>query len=205
MKPNPNSSIVLIGAGEHGKVVAEILEALQATILGFYDDDPAKQKVWDYPVRHRIDAFGPLDNIGFVISLGNNAIRKKLDAAYKLNYATAVHPMAFVSKRSKVGEGTVAMAGVCVNTGTVIGRHCILNTSCAIDHDCLLEDFVHISPGVALAGKVQVGEGTHIGIGASVIPGIRIGKGCIIGAGAAVIRDVPDGTTVVGVPGRAIR
>lgn len=205
MKPNLNSSIVLIGAGEHGKVVAEILEALQAPILGFYDDDPAKQQVWDYPVRHQIDAFGPLANIQWVISLGNNVIRKKIDAAFQLNYVTAVHPRATLSPRSIVGVGTVAMAGVCVNTGTVIGRHCILNTSCTIDHDCILEDFVHISPGVALAGKVQVGEGTHIGIGASVIPGIRIGKGCTIGAGAAVIRDVPDGTKLVGVPGRVIQ
>jgi acetyltransferase EpsM len=49
-----------------------------------------------------------------------------------------------------------------------------------------------------------VGEGTQVGIGASVLPGIRIGKWCTIGAGAAIIRDVPDGVTVVGVPGRIV-
>lgn len=60
------------------------------------------------------------------------------------------------------------------------------------------------SPNAALAGDVKVGEGTHIGIGAQVIQGITIGKWCTIGAGAVIIKDVPDGVTVVGNPGREV-
>ena len=61
-----------------------------------------------------------------------------------------------------------------------------------------------ISPNVSLAGEVSVGEGTHIGIGANVIPGIKIGKWATIGAGAVILKDVVDGATVVGNPGRVI-
>jgi acetyltransferase EpsM len=38
-----------------------------------------------------------------------------------------------------------------------------------------------------------------------VIPSIRIGRWCTIGAGAVILRDVPDGSTVVGNPGRIVR
>jgi acetyltransferase EpsM len=87
----------------------------------------------------------------------------------------------------------------------MIGKHCIINTNSSVDHDCIIEDFVHLSPNVALAGAVLVGEGTHIGIGACIIQGIKIGKWCTIGAGSVIIRDIPDGSTVVGNPGRIIK
>ena len=35
-------------------------------------------------------------------------------------------------------------------------------------------------------------------------PGIKIGKWCTIGAGAVIIKDIPDGATAVGNPGRII-
>ncbi len=68
-----------------------------------------------------------------------------------------------------------------------------------------LEDFVHISPNVAIAGGVKIGEGTHIGIGACIIPGITIGKWVTVGAGAIIIKDVPDFAVVVGNPAKIIK
>ena len=56
-----------------------------------------------------------------------------------------------------------------------------------------------------MAGHVEVGEGSHIGIGVSIIQGIKIGKWCTIGAGTVIIKDVPDGATVVGNPGKIIK
>lgn len=202
MSPNPNRPVVLVGAGGHGRVIAEILEALQCPVAGFFDEDHSIQEVWSYPVRHQVEAFGSLAESDWIISIGNNRTRKLLAERYALNYARAIHPHVALSPRTVIGEGTVVMAGVCINTGVIVGKHCILNTHCSVDHDCVLEDYVHISPGASLAGDVQVGEGTHVGIGASAIPGVRIGKWCTIGAGAVVIRDVPDGAKVMGVPGR---
>jgi len=69
----------------------------------------------------------------------------------------------------------------------------------------MIEDFVHISPNSALAGGVEIGEGSQIGIGASVIQGIKVGKWCVIGAGAVIINDIPDYSVVVGNPGRIIK
>jgi serine acetyltransferase len=43
-----------------------------------------------------------------------------------------------------------------------------------------------------------------IGTGAQVLQYLRIGKGATVGAGAVVTSDIPAGTTVVGVPARAL-
>ncbi|WP_291093655.1 acetyltransferase [Empedobacter sp. UBA6745] len=192
----------LFGASGHGKVIAEIAEENNILIEAFIDSDQSMNKVLDYKVIHEI----PRKQIDVVISIGHNITRKMLvNNNVQFNYPTLIHPKTSISKRAKIAEGTVVMAGVSVNSEVNIGKHCIINTNTSIDHECIISDYVHISPNVSLAGNVEVGEGTHIGIGASIIQGIKIGKWCTIGAGAVIIKDVPDGATVVGNPGRIIK
>jgi len=55
--------------------------------------------------------------------------------------------------------------------------------------------------------KIVIKEGTYIGMRANILSGkegIVIGKNVIIGAGSLVNKDIPDNTTVVGVPARAV-
>ena len=192
----------LFGASGHGKVIAEIAEENNILIEAFIDSDQSMNKVLDYKVIHEI----PRKQIDVVISIGQNATRKKIVSNHlQFNYLSLIHPKTTISKRAILGEGSVVMAGASVNSEVNIGKHCIINTNASIDHDCKIDDYVHISPNAALAGNVEVGEGTHIGIGASVIQGIKIGKWCTIGAGAVIIKDVPDGATVVGNPGKIIK
>lgn len=194
--------LYLYGASGHGKVIAEIAEDVGFEILGFIDADVSKTFILSYEIIHYIPTV--LSNL--IISIGNNNFRKKIaEENTELTYPVLIHPSASISKRSKIDQGTVVMAGVSVNADITIGKHCIINTNASIDHDCTIQDFVHISPNVALAGNVIVGEGTHLGIGACVIQGIRIGKWCTIGAGTVIIKDIPDGATVVGNPGKIIK
>lgn len=196
-----DQKMYLFGASGHGKVVAEIAEKLELKIKAFVDQDRSKKELSGYEVIHEVLEPGVM-----FIAIGNNRIRKKIAEQYAAaSYPMLIHPKTAISERVVFREGTVVMAGVSVNPDVKIGRHCIINTNASIDHDCVLEDFVHISPNAALAGDVKVGEGTHVGIGACIIQGITIGKWCTIGAGTVVIRNVPDGTTVVGNPGRITR
>ncbi|WP_312900830.1 acetyltransferase [Chryseobacterium taichungense] len=192
----------LYGASGHGKVVAEVAEESGYNIEAYIDMNLSKNELLNYTVHHN----PPSKHIDVVVSIGNNKIRKNIVEENTLfNYITLIHPKSSVSKRAHIEEGTVVMAGVTINASVNIGKHCILNTNSSIDHDCVLEDFVHISPNAALGGSVYVGEGTHVGIGACIIQGIRIGKWCTIGAGAVIINDIPDGSTVVGNPGKIIK
>jgi sugar O-acyltransferase (sialic acid O-acetyltransferase NeuD family) len=198
--------IFLYGASGHAKVICEILEAQNHKPCGLVDDNPLVTSLLEYHVYHTLEQATLVADDHFVISIGNNRIRKAV--AEKLNllkFASAIHPTAVISPRSSIGYGTVVMSNVSVNVQSNIGNHVILNTNCSIDHDCVLEDFVHISPNAALAGNVQVGEGTQIGIGACVMQNIRIGKWVMVGAGAVIIQDVPDYAVVVGNPGKVIK
>lgn len=51
---------------------------------------------------------------------------------------------------------------------------------------------------------VAVGDGAWIGAGATIFDGVTMGERAIAGAGAVVRRDIPAGTTAVGVPARVL-
>lgn len=192
----------IFGAGGHGKVIAEIAESRSLKIEGFIDTNNNDVEILGYEIFKNC----PRDTCEMIIAIGNNEIRKRIAFENpKSQYPILIHINSNVSKRAKLDFGSVIMAGTTINTSASIGKHCIVNTNASIDHDCIIEDFVHLSPNVALAGNVFVGEGTHIGIGACVIQGVKIGKWCIVGAGSVIIRDIPDGSTVVGNPGRIIK
>lgn len=191
----------LYGASGHGKVIKEILESQNRPVEGFVDDNPAVHVLAGLPVKHAMEG---VDEV--IVSIGVNATRKKV--VEKLHCAfsdAAIHSQAIVSKTSAIDKGSVVMAGAIVNADAKIGKHCIINTGASVDHECVLGDYVHIAPHATLCGQVEVGEGTLIGVGASVIPCVKIGKWCTIGAGTVITKDVPDGVTVVGVPGRVVK
>lgn len=198
------TKIVLYGASGHGKVIADILNYQKDIELIFIDDSPKLENVLQVPVFNR-NALNLDTHSQLIISVGNNRVRKNIVSRLQVSYARAIHHSAVISSYSTVDEGTVVMAGVLVNPNVKVGKHCILNTGSIIEHDCLISDFVHVSPGVSLAGNVSIGEGTHVGIGSTIIQNVTVGKWATIGAGAVVLKDVPDYAVVVGNPGKIIK
>ena len=191
--------VYLYGASGHGKVIKDILEAQGNSVKGFVDDNPNLSDYCERNVYHKAEGLSPM-----IISIGINKTRKKIVEKLNCKFATAIHPTAIVSPSAIIGEGTVVMPGAIINADAVIGKHCIINTGASVDHECVVGDYCHIAPHASLCGQVHVGEGTLIGVGASVIPCIEIGEWCTVGAGAAVVASVPDNTTVVGVPAKAL-
>lgn len=200
--------VVIIGAGGHAKVIADIVVRSQDILLGFLDDNLEKEKkvICNYKVLGKIEECIKLkeqnNEIQFIIAIGSNLIRKKIVEKYKLNYYTAIHPSAQIGLEVKIEEGTVVMANACINSCAKIGKHSIINTGAIIEHDNIIENFVHISPQAALAGTVKVGESTHVGIGAIIKNNIEICSNCTIGSGAVVVKNIIEEGTYVGVPAR---
>lgn len=207
--------VLIIGAGGHGQVVADILLRMreagtEVTPVGYLDDDATRrdQMVLGLPVLGRIEELGGIAHDAVVVAIGNNAFRRGLFRALQEQgeeFFTARHPSAIIAPDVSVGAGSMMSAGVIVNTGSSIGENVILNTGCTVDHHNRIADHVHIAPGVHLGGEVEIGEEALVGIGATVMPRRRIGKGSVVGAGALVHGDVPDGVVVVGVPARIIQ
>ena len=190
----------LYGASGHGKVINDIAESRGDSVEGFVDDNPNLTQYCGKKVYHQADGLSPM-----IVSIGINITRKKVVEKLNCVFSKAIHPTAIVSPSAKIGEGTVVMPGAIINADVVIGNHCIINTGASVDHECVVGDYCHIAPHASLCGQVHVGDGTLIGVGASIIPCVSIGSWCTIGAGAAVVVDVPDGSTVVGVPAKELK
>ncbi|MCY1520745.1 putative acetyltransferase EpsM [compost metagenome] len=191
----------IIGAGGHGKVVAELAQLNVLPILSFIDENKVTITSGSINVIHDF----PSEMVSATIAIGNNLVRKRIAQTYAYNYLKLIHPRANISGQATIGVGSVVIAGATINIDAMIGEHVIVNTNASVGHDCIIGNFVHIAPNAALAGNVIVGEGTHIGMGATVIQGVKIGKWCVVGAGSVVINDIPNGAMVVGNPARVIK
>jgi len=204
--------LVILGAGGHAKVVADIALRAGFKLIGFLDDNTEQAPLPGYRVLGDMawvqELLDENQDLRLIIAVGDNFTRKELAKGlqnWNTRFATVVHPSAVVSPYAAIGAGTVVMPHVTVNAGTRVGDHVILNTACSVDHDCVIGAFAHISPGVHLAGTVRVEEGAHLGVGVSVIPRKTIGAWSVVGAGGAVVEDIPPGVVAVGVPARVIR
>ena len=128
--------LIIIGAGGHGRVCAEIAELCGYRDIAFLDDS----------LSEKLNIIGRsteweqyLEGCDFFVAIGNNAARKGfLEKIIERGgrIATLVHPGSVVSKNAIIEKGAVVMAGAVVNTDAVIGKGSIVNTGSSVDHDC---------------------------------------------------------------------
>ena len=205
------SKLLIIGAGGHGKVVAEAAMSMKRWEAVVFLDDRYRELDGSlpWPVIGSLEpvAKNYTEYTDIVVAVGDG--RKRLELldryiAQGFNAPLLIQAGAWISPSARLGAGSVVLAQAAVNASAQIGRGCIINTGASVDHDCVLGDGVHVCPGVHLGGEVTVGRLSWVGIGASVIQQVRIGEGVTIGAGAAVVSDVHDMHTVAGVPAKVI-
>lgn len=207
--------VLIIGAGGHAQVVADILKCAHdagAGIrpIGYLDDDPslAGRTLLDLPVLGTLADIVTVPHDALIVAIGDNATRHRVFDHLRQSgehFAIAKHPRSVVASHVSIDEGTMICAGAIVNPGSVIGQNVILNTGCTVDHHSNIGSHVHIAPGVHLGGEVNIGDGVLVGIGAIVMPCCQIGEAAIVGAGACVTKSISAGVTVVGVPAKALQ
>ncbi|WP_236748673.1 NeuD/PglB/VioB family sugar acetyltransferase [Acidovorax carolinensis] len=176
--------LLIVGAGGHGRSVAEaVLAAGKYELVGFVDDAvPDLQQVWNLPV------FGATADLasyrGYadaaIVAIGNNRLREDLQQrlyAAGFELATVVHPQAIVSPRAVVGAGCAIMAGAIVGTEAQLGAGVIVNCGAVVDHHCRVEDFGHLGVNAAMAGGSVLGRGAWMQAGSFLGYGVSVGAG----------------------------
>ncbi|MBE0452150.1 gamma carbonic anhydrase family protein [Roseovarius autotrophicus] len=91
-----------------------------------------------------------------------------------------------------IGSGTNVQEDTVMHTD--MGYPLMIGTGCTIGHKVMLHG-------------CTIGENALIGMGATVLNGAKIGRDCLIGAGALITegKEIPDGSLVMGAPGRVVR
>ena len=173
-------------------------------MVGFLDYNPKVDiSFCGFPVLGSKDEWIKVQDKYFIISVGNPSNREKLSLKIQGRYHTAFHPLVQISLLDvRIEEGTTIMANAVINSGTYIGRHCIINSASVVEHDNYISDFVHISVGAKVAGTVDIGARTWVGIGACINNNLSICSDCMIGAGAVVVKSIEQSGIYVGVPAR---
>lgn len=206
-EPQALSSLLILGAGGHGRVVADAAQCQDAwTRLDATDRDPARcagsllPGVPLRPIDAALAAGGPVH-----VAIGDNTFRRReAQAAGEHRLATVLHPQASVSAHAQVGPGCFVAARAVVAPQARLEMGVIVNHGAVVDHDTVVGAYTHVAPGACLGGAVVIGTGVLLGTGAVVLPGVRVCDGAVIGAGAVVTRDITQPGTHVGVPARRI-
>ena len=165
--------------------------SIREDIASVFDRDPAAKSVleillcysglhalWFYRLNH------------WLWNHGMRLLSRWLSQVARLLTGIEIHPAAQIGRRLFIDHGM----GVVIGETSVIG------------------DDVTLYQGVTLGGTGKekgkrhptIGNGVVIGAGARVLGNIRVGDNCRVGAGSVVLRDVPDNSTIVGVPGHVV-
>ena len=124
-----------------------------------------------------------------------------------------------------IAPGAVVIGSVVLEPNVSIWFNCVVrgdDATITIGENSQLQDgcVVHVDPGLpvtigrgvsighlAMLHGCEIGDGSLIGIGSVVLNGARVGKNCLVGAKSLIAEGkvIPDGSLVVGAPGRIVR
>lgn len=165
-------SLLILGAGGHGKVVLDVAEAMKCyKTIHFLDDGKVEgtevlgHKVVGKVLECHLYSKNYTDTI---VALGSNRVRLELTNKLKvLGYyiPILIHPTSVVSRYATIKEGTVIMPQAVINADTRIGMACIVNTGAIVEHDCMVGDGAHIAYRAVLGGGAKVGNEILVDIG----------------------------------------
>lgn len=204
-------TLVIIGAGGHGKVVAECAQQLGTYKHIMFLDDcyPDTKTSGAWKISGVVESFTQyIAQADFIVAIGNNSIRATITNTLKeanAHITSLIHPTASISSHTSIGNGVVIFANAVVNIGSDIADGCIINTGATVDHDCRISSFVHVSPGVNIAGGVSIKEYSWLGIGSTVIECLTLAQNTQVGAGAVVITSTQANSLYLGVPAKKVR
>ena len=153
--------------------------------------DPAARNKWEvattYPGIHAL------------------LIHRVSHALWRLHWRYAARFLSFLARM---------FTQIDIHPGATIGRRFFIDHGCGvvIGETAEIGNDVTLYHGVTLGGvswnpgkrHPTLRDGVVVGAGAKILGPITVGQGVRVGANSVVIQDIPDGMTVVGIPGRIV-
>jgi serine O-acetyltransferase len=168
-----------------------MFERVKEDIRVVFERDPAARNVFEvitsYPGLHAIW----LHRIAhFLWNKGAKTLARIISHINRFLTGIEIHPGAKIGRRFFIDHGM----GVVIGETAEIGDDVLMYQGVVLGGTSLKKEKRHPT----------IGSNVVIGAGAILLGPIKVGDGAKIGAGSVVIKDVPEGTTVVGVPARVV-
>jgi UDP-perosamine 4-acetyltransferase len=184
--------LLIIGAGGHGRVVAEAAQLSGVEIAGFIDNQISR-------LPNEIDSIKVLGDdsllpslesskYSFTVGVGMSRVPDPRGALFlkmlDLGFApqSIFHPSAVISPTAEVSPGAQILAQAVVQAGAKVGRGVIINTGSVIEHDCTIAEFCHVAPCAVVLGGATLEAGSMVGANAVIRPGAYLGPVSMLGA-----------------------
>ena len=206
------NKIAIVGAGELGKQVLEIVNTEGKYItVGFFDDSLSSNKA------HGLTILGSTDTIleqfslnkfdGLIFAIGYKHLDKKqafLEQFSSIPFYSTIHPSAVIEPTAIIDKGVIVYANCYVGHRCKLKNGSIVNVGCNIPHDNIIKSCSFLSVGVQMGGGTTIGSCTFIGVGATISDGLQLTNNVTIGAGSVVIKDINESGTYIGVPAKRL-
>ena len=190
------NKIILIGGGGHCKSVIDVIEQEGRFEIAGIIDKPELlgTEILGYPVIGNdsdIEILAKKYQYALVTvgQIKSPLLKIKLfDLATKAGFTlpSIISPIAYASKHSKIGNGTIVMHHAIVNANVSIGDNCIINSKALIEHDCSISNNCHISTNATINGEVKIGSKCFIGSNVTIKDNTIIEENSFIKAGTLV-------------------
>jgi acetyltransferase EpsM len=176
--------IVVIGGGEHARVVIEAARTRPDLwrVDGFMDPRPCED------TQQRLG----------VTSLGGDAVRDDV------HYVLGVGEVGVGELRQRIlAKYAGARFATIIDARAHVGMHAVIGTGVIVEHDVSVGNFAQLGPGAVVGGGARIEANSYVGLGARIRDHVTIGAGVMVAMGAVVTANVGAGATVLGVPARA--
>lgn len=205
----------IVGAGTYGQVyLAYLREQACFTIVGFLDDDEKKlgTEHAGLPVFATSDDFSEMRrrSIGAVFApIDHNKRRSEILARSReegFDTPRFIHLTALISPEVTLGIAVYVLPMTVVMPHTRLDDYVMLSAGVKIAHHTHVKKGSFVSEGANVGAGITIDEYAYLGTGCTIKTGVKtIGREALIGTGAVVIRDVPECTTVAGVPAKPLQ
>ena len=160
--------LLILGAGQYGKVAKELAEAVGGFEQIDFLDDENQVAVGKLDEYERFA--GTYD--AAIVAIGNAELRIELiDKLKNCGYdiETLVHPAAYVAPSAVIGCGSFIEPMTVIHTDAVIEQGCIISAGTIVNHNSRIGAGCHLNCGTIVASSSVIPSLTNTECGVRII------------------------------------
>ena len=156
-----NENLLIIGAGQYGRLVYELAAQSNRFIKIDFLDDNAESAIGTIADADKfISAYSYA-----VVAVGNAGFRlMMLEKLNRIGFKTVtlISPNAYVSPSAQIQKGCIIEPMAVIHAGVKLGVGCIISAGAVVNHVATCCDGVHVDCNATVAGRARVDEKTKI-------------------------------------------